>query len=60
MTALDSSSDGGVAVSDGGNLYAWLGRTLDSAVDPAPAFGAVMAAVAPSAEARVLDWRTGG
>jgi len=39
--------------------HAWLGRTIGGPVDPAPAFHALLAAVAPAAEARVLDWRTG-
>ena len=35
----------------------WLARTPGGAVDPAPGFVAVLAAVAPGARSRVLDWR---
>lgn len=38
---------------------AWLARTAAGSIDPAPGFRALLAAVAPSAEARVADWRSG-
>ena len=37
----------------------WLARTAGGAVDPAAGFKALLAAVAPSAAAHVVDWRTG-
>lgn len=37
----------------------WLGRTAGGSVDPAPGFRALLAAVAPSASAHVVDWQTG-
>jgi cytidine deaminase len=37
----------------------WLARTAGGAVDPAPGFRALLAAVAPSAGVHVLDWRAG-
>ena len=37
----------------------WLARTSGGAVDPAPGFRALLAAVAPAAVAHVVDWRAG-
>ena len=36
----------------------WLAQTAGGAVEPAPGFRALLAAVEPSAAARVVDWRT--
>ena len=44
----------GAAVAEG-----WLARTADGAVDPAPGFRALLAAVAPGATVHVVDWRAG-
>jgi cytidine deaminase len=38
-------------------LEAWLARIAGGAVDPAPGFRGLLSAVAPSAEAHVVDWR---
>ena len=38
---------------------AWLARTADGSIDPAPGFHALLSALAPSAERHVADWRTG-
>jgi cytidine deaminase len=38
---------------------AWLARTAGGSIDPAPGFRGLLAAVAPTAEARVVDWRNG-
>jgi cytidine deaminase len=37
---------------------AWLARTANTQIDPAPAFRALLAAVAPSARLTIADWRT--
>jgi cytidine deaminase len=39
---------------------AWLARTEGGVIDPEPGFRALLRAVAPSATAHVVDWRTGG
>jgi cytidine deaminase len=41
-------------------VAAWLGRTAGGPVDPWPGFRALLRAVAPAAEATVLDWRIAG
>lgn len=38
-------------------VAAWLGRAADGPVDPEPGFRALLRAVAPAAEATVVDWR---
>ena len=38
---------------------AWLARAPGRSIDPAPGFRALLSAVAPSAEARVAEWRSG-
>lgn len=38
---------------------AWLGRTAGGSVDPEAGFRALLRAVAPDANATVVDWRTG-
>jgi cytidine deaminase len=38
---------------------AWLARTAGGPIDPAPGFRSLVAAVAPSAEPHVVEWRTG-
>jgi cytidine deaminase len=40
-------------------VEAWLARTANGQVDPAPAFRALLAAVAPSARLTVADWQSG-
>ena len=39
---------------------AWLARTSPAGVDPEPGFRALLRAVAPGAEAVVVDWRVDG
>ena len=39
-------------------IEAWLARTAGGTVDPGPGFRALLAAVAPDADAHVVDWHT--
>ena len=54
LVELAASGVDGADVSE-----AWLGATADGAVDPEPAFRALMGVVAPAAHVGVVRWRTG-
>jgi len=60
ITALQAALVEAAAVRSpaAGVTEGWLARTAGGVVDPAPGFRVLLAAVAPSAAARVLDWRT--